>query len=314
MNMYFDFPDVDGTPISVIQLTDSGISLRPHCHEYYELVLITKGSCHHVFNGVTALAAPGDVLIIPPHHIHCYQYLSGVSLINCDFDLGKINADWDDILSGIITVQNALPLEASGHVLHNHWQRAAFDLDGTGPGFSGPTGNAPELQGMIHLEGSEYSNLLDLLHSMMEEQEQSGFGHFQMKSAFLQLILVLLSRTQTRNLSRLDDYSERKKKLVNEAISYMESNLEKINSSSEIAEKLFLSPAYFRSVFKDITGMTPTNYLNRTRIIRSLEYLDREDLSITEAAAKVGIYDSNYYSRLFKKTMGYSPRHFKNKR
>ncbi len=60
--------------------------------------------------------------------------------------------------------------------------------------------------------------------------------------------------------------------------------------------------------------MTPTNYLNRMRIIRSLEYLEREDMSIAEAASKVGIYDSNYYSRLFKKIMGYSPRYFKKPR
>ena len=94
----------------------------------------------------------------------------------------------------------------------------------------------------------------------------------------------------------------------------MENHVEEITSSTEIAEKLYLSPAYFRSLFKDITGMTPTNYLNRLRVIRSLEYLEREDLSIAEAAGRVGIYDSNYYSRLFKKTMGYSPRYFKKTR
>ena len=152
------------------------------------------------------------------------------------------------------------------------------------------------------------------MHNLIEEQEFDRFGKLYMKSGLLQIILVLLGRLQTKKLSRLNDYSDRKKKLVNDALAYMENHVEEITSSTDIAEKLYLSPAYFRSLFKDITGMTPTNYLNRLRVIRSLEYLEREDLSIAEAAGRVGIYDSNYYSRLFKKTMGYSPRYFKKTR
>ena len=152
------------------------------------------------------------------------------------------------------------------------------------------------------------------MHNIKQEQEIDRFGKLYMKSGLLQIILVLLGRLQTKKLSRLNDYSDRKKKLVNDALAYMENHVEEITSSTEIAEKLYLSPAYFRSLFKDITGMTPTNYLNRLRVIRSLEYLEREDLSIAEAAGRVGIYDSNYYSRLFKKTMGYSPRYFKKTR
>lgn len=53
-------------------------------------------------------------------------------------------------------------------------------------------------------------------------------------------------------------------------------------------------------------------YLNRMRIVKSLEYLNVEGISIADAAAKVGIYDANYFSRMFKKVMGYSPRYFKN--
>lgn len=312
MNTYFDFPDIDGTPISIIQLTENNIPLQPHCHEYYELSLVTKGSCRHIFRGVTALAAPGDVMIIPPHQVHCYKCLSEVSMINCDFIPEKISAGWHDILKNITPEQDVFPFPPSEHALHNHWQHAAYAPDTLG--LAGPAANAPKLQGIIHLNGTEYTNLISLMHNLIEEQEHSKFGKLYMKSGLLQIILVLLGRLQTRNLSRLNQYSDRKKKLINDALAYIENHLEEITSATEVAEKLFLSPAYFRSLFKDITGMTPTDYLNRMRVIHSLEYLEREDLSIAEAASKVGIYDSNYYSRLFKKIMGYSPRYFKKTR
>ena len=312
MNKYLDFPDMDGTPISISQLNENSISLEPHCHEFYELVLVTKGSCRHIFNGVTVLAAPGDVSIIPPHQVHCYKSLSEVSIINCCFIPEKINTDWHSILKDISPEQSISPSRSSEHALENHWQHAVFDPDTLG--LAGPAANAPELQGLIHLDGSEYTRVFSLMHNLIEEQEFDRFGKLYMKSGLLQIILVLLGRLQTKKLSRLNDYSDRKKKLVNDALAYMENHVEEITSSTEIAEKLYLSPAYFRSLFKDITGMTPTNYLNRLRVIRSLEYLEREDLSIAEAAGRVGIYDSNYYSRLFKKTMCYSPRYFKKKR
>ncbi|MCI9390424.1 MAG: AraC family transcriptional regulator [Lachnospiraceae bacterium] len=311
MDLYLDFPDIDGTPISVAELTDGNIPEKPHCHGHYQLALITKGSCRHIFKGVAALAAPGDIFLIPPHMIHCYKHISEVTILNCDFDLERIGSDWHDILRDIVPEPD-VPPDPSGYVLHNHWQHMAFDPDGYG--LAGSGGNALELQGIIHLEGNEYMHLSTLLHRMMDEQQHTESGHFYMKSALLQIALVFLGRIQMKKRSRLNDYSDRKKKLVNDAIAYIESHLDEISSSTEIAEKLFLSPAYFRSLFKDITGMTPTNYLNRMRIIRSLEYLEREDMSIAEAASKVGIYDSNYYSRLFKKIMGYSPRYFKKPR
>ena len=79
-----------------------------------------------------------------------------------------------------------------------------------------------------------------------------------------------------------------------------------------MAFRLHLSSSYFRVLFKDVTGLPPVEYLNRLRIVKSLQYLQADDLSIANAAARVGIYDPNYYSRLFKKVMGVPPRYFKN--
>ena len=139
MNKYLDFPDMDGTPISISQLNENSISLEPHCHEFYELVLVTKGSCRHIFNGVTVLAAPGDVSIIPPHQVHCYKSLSEVSIINCCFIPEKINTDWHSILKDISPEQSISPSRSSEHALENHWQHAVFDPDTLG--LAGPAAN-----------------------------------------------------------------------------------------------------------------------------------------------------------------------------
>ena len=96
MDLYLDFPDIDGTPISVTELTDGNIPEKPHCHGHYQLALITKGSCRHIFKGVAALAAPGDIFLIPPHMIHCYKPPSspGYSLRPCEVPHVTIDSEF----------------------------------------------------------------------------------------------------------------------------------------------------------------------------------------------------------------------------
>ena len=91
----------------------------------------------------------------------------------------------------------------------------------------------------------------------------------------------------------------------------MENHLDEKVDIEELAASVYWSSRHFRTVFKEVTGLTPVEYLNRVRIVKSLEYLEKNKSSIKEAAASVGIYDTNYYTRLFKKILGYPPKYFK---
>ena len=64
-------------------------------------------------------------------------------------------------------------------------------------------------------------------------------------------------------------------------------------------------------LFKDVTGLTPLEYVTRIRIIKSLEFIQHDNVTIRKAAEMVGIYDPNYFTRIFKKVMGYPPRYFR---
>ena len=95
-----------------------------------------------------------------------------------------------------------------------------------------------------------------------------------------------------------------------EVLLYIDAHLTEQLDFEELAAKYAFSLNYFRKLFRDVTGFSPVNYLNRLRIVRSCEYIQHENLSVGEAAERVGIYDANYFSRLFKKIMGMSPTQF----
>ena len=111
---------------------------------------------------------------------------------------------------------------------------------------------------------------------------------------------------------------------------YMEQNAEKKNRSivergrqlilssyrrelgvAEIAEQLSLSKNYFGQLFKSQTGMTVSEYLNLVRIEKAKALLKETTLKVYEIADEVGFTDSFYFSSVFKKLVGVSPKEYR---
>ena len=69
---------------------------------------------------------------------------------------------------------------------------------------------------------------------------------------------------------------------------------------------------YVRSKFLKVTGMTPIEYLTSVRMNNAKTMLRIfKDVSIQEIAAKCGYFDAAYFTRCFKRTVGMSPREYR---
>jgi AraC-like DNA-binding protein len=79
----------------------------------------------------------------------------------------------------------------------------------------------------------------------------------------------------------------------------------------EIAAEAGASLFYFSRVFHREMGMPPAVYLNRYRIERAKELLERSNSSILVVGQRVGIPNQHYFARLFKRLAGISPRQYR---
>ena len=57
--------------------------------------------------------------------------------------------------------------------------------------------------------------------------------------------------------------------------------------------------------------MTIVDFVNKTRIENSCKLLENTDLHISAISEKVGIFDYNYFSRMFKKYIGKTPTQYR---
>ncbi len=84
-------------------------------------------------------------------------------------------------------------------------------------------------------------------------------------------------------------------------------------SLNALAEFNNISPVYFSGLFKAETGVTLTDYVNHKRIERAKYYLENTHLHIKEISVKCGMDDINYFSKLFKKLEGITPKEYRTK-
>jgi AraC-like DNA-binding protein len=90
---------------------------------------------------------------------------------------------------------------------------------------------------------------------------------------------------------------------------YMMDHLDQPMSLRGLARIAGMSPSNFSRVFKDRTGVSPIQMVNRLRIEQAQALLREfaRDIHIDEVAARSGFEDPYYFSRLFKRRTGLSP-------
>ena len=76
---------------------------------------------------------------------------------------------------------------------------------------------------------------------------------------------------------------------------------------SAVARRIDLDLPVFCRAFKQVTGLTCTDYIALERIRVAKRLLSREDLLVKEVAYSVGFENANYFSRRFKEMEGRTP-------
>lgn len=92
---------------------------------------------------------------------------------------------------------------------------------------------------------------------------------------------------------------------------YLENNYNQSITLEKIAEECHGSQYHLHRVFKRQTGTTPLEYLHHIRIQQAQYLLKESTVSISKIAEQVGIPNSGQFATLFKKVVGETPNHYR---
>ena len=161
------------------------------------------------------------------------------------------------------------------------------------------------------IQDDDCTKLLDQLVSISTKQESVRNIVESKKLAYE--FIILLTERYTQNILGEEDYKKQFKKLdtFHHIVDYLDKNYMEDLAVSDIASHFNMSASYFAHFFKQYGQKSVIEYVNETRILHAKNFLEKEDLPISEIAIRVGFSDINYFSRKFKAITGITPTEYK---
>ena len=118
-------------------------------------------------------------------------------------------------------------------------------------------------------------------------------------------IIRIYAEARQQQASGADDYFA-------PVIAYMANHLDQAVNIEELAALVPMQPTYFIRRFKASYGIPPIAYLGQLRLYKAMELLSSTSFSMEQISTTVGIPDSAYFARFFKKHCGVTPRDYRN--
>ncbi len=247
-----------------------------HSHNFIEIFYILNGKMEHHFNGQKKILTAGDFAIIDLNSYHSLTTINGerCDLINCLFrpSFLDISLSNNDDISKIfksreIQYRSDIPKEM--------------------------------YIGSVYHENDD--KIKQLLLDMQSEYFRSEFGYLKvLKAQLIELLIYLLRYMNPQN-------QESTNSAMDIAINYIEKNFYKKITLEEISTQLHYTPQYFCSKFKQETGYSFAEYLQKIRINKSCQLLQDTNMKVSEIAEAVGYSDIRYYERIFRKYINRTP-------
>ena len=161
--------------------------------------------------------------------------------------------------------------------------------------------------GVISLSEEAYAQFSLVFAKMLKESEQPDRYSESLNHGYLNEILVILARNgEAYESSELSGYGE----LMQSAVAYINENYASSLSLDELSAHFSLSKSFFSRKFKEITGFCLSDYITLVRIKNAERLLSESNLTVTEVAYATGFNDSSYFTGVFKRLIGTTPKKY----
>lgn len=270
-------------------MTDVVAGYHPaHTHnDFIEIAYVMAGRGEQTINGRRERIAEGDLFLFNPSVVHafCADEDAPLTICNCLFLPTMVGLSPEDC-------HNFLDI-ACHYLLHRLYSEEAPSQ-------------------YLRLSGHKTEGVRRMLEEMSEEYERREDGYTQILQAELTKLLIHIFRC-CRGRQKAQDRRYWHRLLVREALSYMEEHAAEPITCELLARRAYLSVNYFRTVFREVTGRTVIETLQRIRAERACQLLLSTSLPVAQIAGLVGYSDVKFFYRVFREVLGVTPGEYRQK-
>lgn len=153
----------------------------------------------------------------------------------------------------------------------------------------------------------------ELFQNMVREFEERSEGYDMAIKSLAYAFMTYVLRNYKKSKKEIGRFKESEARLrqLAEVFNYISLHYSEKLTTAALADRFFLNEQYFCKLFKQATGQSVIDYINRMRIDKAAVHLEQTSESATDIAAKVGFDDPNYFSRMFKRYRNVSPREYR---
>lgn len=257
---------------------------RIHDHDCFELTYVLEGSAVQTINGEQKKVEKGDYFIIDYGSIHSYRNTRDFKILNCQFFSEVI----DETLSGYHSFDELLNV----CLIRYHRQYL---------------GRTPVNRIFCDEDGS----VLNLLEGIQREYQRKETGYREVFRGRLLEILIITMRKVVREQIAREKKRGGESRVVLTAIHFMKEHYEEKAVLTRFCQENHYSQQYISRKFKQESGLTALEYLQKVRIEKSCELLVSSDMSIQEIASHVGYETMKFYQRIFRRMVGMTPSEYR---
>lgn len=256
------------------------ISNRWHFHKEIEILLVLEGWLEVHVEEKTYLLQAGDLLLIGSGELHRDRTArdSGLHYVVLQFDPEPYFGE--NLLPYLkIFAQTRSPLS--------------------------------QLNYLFNENETVKKNVFDAVLNILEEMEKKEAGYEIAVNMLIQSIMLTLLRNDSRRCL----HGEMNPDLVRlkPVLEWIDTMGEQKLTVEEACRRANMSYYYFVKYFKQVIGMTFTEYVHYKRIKKAERILLTEDVSISEVGERIGMPNMAHFYKVFKKYNRCSPNEFRKK-
>lgn len=147
-----------------------------------------------------------------------------------------------------------------------------------------------------------------LMDRMQTEYAVSGIKHAEILQA--QLVALLYEINRAYHAGNENEHG-RSARIVHAFRTLLTTEITRTHEVAEYARLLHISPNHLNKTIRTATGKSPVKWIADALVLEAKVLLGQTTMPVSEIASALGLFDTSYFSRMFKKQTGMTPMAFR---